>query len=256
MKKQRALCFSLCLVSSSLMPYAGQEHFGVYKRDLIEALRTADQQRDILCALLEHKEVDLKQLSLDDLNQTVTKLEGYRERILAQEQAEGSLGAQETHCLRLTQELIRQLTNARLSYQQRIQSNASMKKIAVSAGAAVAVFGGLMLLNFLTPLDVSVTTALLCGLATGCVVGAITHMDELMRGVRSVSNVVQGSLPQNSTSLALKTVATIGVTAATIGLAWWKRDLLFRFLPRGKTAMHTLTALAEKKGIIEPHRVL
>ena len=256
MKKHIALCLNLCIITTSLLPYAGNEHFDVFKRELIETLRIADQQRDILCALLDNKEVDLKQLSLDDLNQTVTKLEGYREQMMAQEQAEGSLGSSEGHCLRLTQELIRQLTNARIAYQQRIQSNASMKKIAVSAGAAVAVFGGLMLLNFLTPLDVSVTTALLCGLATGCVVGAITHMDELMRGVRTVSTLVQGALPHNSTNIALKTVATIGVTAATIGLAWWKRDLLFRFLPRRHKGQKTLRDEAVARGIIDPHRVL
>jgi hypothetical protein len=220
-----------------------------FKTELVETLRRADLQREWLNALCENKEVDLKELSLDQLNETLTKLNMYQERLRAQEQKQGKLGEQERRCLELTQELARQLTNARLAYESKVNTTREVKKIAISAGAAVAVFGGLMLLNVLTPLDISWGTALLCGVATGCVVGAITHYDSLLQQVRSASSLVHDSALSSSMHLGVKTLAAIGAVAAISGIAWWQKDAIMESLNL-KRPQCSLAAMAKTAGLV------
>ncbi len=145
------------------------------KPELVNLLRTADQQRELIGALLEDKTIENVVISVDELNVTIKKLEQYREFFIAEKTKMGKLSDQESRCLSLVQELIRQLTNARLAYEQKIKNNASVRKIAISAGAAVTVFGGLMVLKAATGCDISISAALACGIAAGCVTGAITY---------------------------------------------------------------------------------
>ncbi|MEI7580551.1 MAG: hypothetical protein WCJ17_02005 [bacterium] len=235
---------------SATAPFeSNQEKQSAFKAGLVETLRRADLQREWLNALCENKEVDLKELSLDQLNETLSKLTMYQERLRAQEQKQGALSTQERQCLELNQELARQLTNARLAYESKVNTTREVKKIAISAGAAVAVFGGLMLLNVLTPLDISWNTALLCGVATGCVVGVITHYDSLLQQVRSVSSLVEESSFSNSMHLGVKTLAAIGAVAALSGIAWWQKDAIMESLHLKKPQC-SLAVMAKNAGLV------
>lgn len=238
--------FSLCGEAPS-QDYA----FVQFKKELVETFHAADQQSEWLNALMNHKEIDLSELSLTDVEKTVAKLESHIERLFAKKKQDGKLGEQESRCLALAQELVRQLTNARLSYQQRINSEESVKKIAISAGAAVAVFGGLMVLNLVTPLDISLSTALMCGIATGCVVGIITHIDPLMHRVRSVSNLVHDSLPQSSWNIGLKTVTAVGVVALASGVAWVNKEALFGGISSKKRPQKSLENMIKGAGLAD-----
>ena len=131
------------------------------KSELIHLLRRADQQRDWMNELIDKKEVDLSQLSLSQIKETVKKLEVYKERLMQAKDSGTYFGADEKRYLLLVQELIRQLTNAHLSYEKRMKTSYSVKKIAVPVGAAVAVTGGLLLLGTFVPdiVDVDITTA-------------------------------------------------------------------------------------------------
>jgi len=241
MNRQYAALFSLLLMAT--ISSLGADS----RQGLVEALRLADGQRDALRALIDNKEVNLEKISIEDVGETIKKLEAYREQLLALEQDNGKLAEQEKRFLLLAEELIRQLVNARMGYQQRINSNASVKKIAVSVGAAAAVFGGLMLLNFVTPLDISVTTAALCGIVTGCVVGVITHIDALVKNTSHAASLVAKNVPASSPfGVAIKTVATIGVAAAATAFLYSKRGVLLRRLPAAK---ESLSAAAERVGL-------
>lgn len=230
-----------------------KSHFSQYKADFVEVVHRADQQREWLHALLENKEVDLKELSLDQLSATTKKLESYKEKLLSQKHKYGRLSEQESRCLELAQELVRQLNNARLAYDAKVENTQAVKKIAISAGAAVAVFGGLMLLNVLTPLDISWSTALLCGVATGCVVGVITHYDTLLQQVQSVSSMVNNAGVTTSFNLGIKTIAAIGGAAVVSGVALWQKDSILEFLHLRKPGK-SLSEMARSAGIIEKKR--
>ena len=143
--------------------------------ELVELFRTADYQRELVRALLDNVEVKQSECSVEQVTETIKKLEKYRELFIGLKNKRGTLTEQENRCLALTQELIRQLTNARLAYEQKIKSNASVKKIALSAGAAGVVFGGLVLLKTINAIDISVTTIVACSVAAGCVTGAVTY---------------------------------------------------------------------------------
>ena len=248
MKKNNGAVLLLSLLFAQAL-YAGNEnekdHFSHYKAELVETLHRADQQREWLHALLDNKEVDLKELSLDQLAATIKKLESFQDKLHAQKHKYGRLSEQENRCLELAQELVRQLNNARIAYDTKVENTQAVKKIAISAGAAVAVFGGLMLLNVLTPLDISWSTALMCGIATGCVVGVITHHDTVLQHVRSVSSLVG----DNSLKLGAKTIAAIGGVAAISGVALWQKDSILEYLHLKKPNT-SLTAMAQKAGII------
>jgi hypothetical protein len=222
-----------------------------FKKELVDTLRRADLQREWLAALCENKEVDLKELSLDQLNETVSQLNMYQERLRAYEQKHGKLSDQEHRCLELTQELARQLTNARLAYEAKVNTTREVKKIAISVGTAAAVFGGLMLLNVLTPLEINWGTALLCGVATGCVVGAITHYDSLLQQVKSASALVQEGAASglSSVNIGVKTIAAVGAVAAVSGIAWWQKDAIMETLHLRKPQC-SLSAMAKNAGLV------
>ncbi len=234
----------ICVGLIDAAPELPKKHLA-FKEELITTLRRADLQREWLNALCENKEVDLQELSIDQLNETLNKLNMYQERLREQEQKQGKLGEQEKRCLELTQELARQLTNARLAYESKVNTTREVKKIAISAGAAVAVFGGLMLLNVLTPLDIGWGTALLCGVATGVVVGAITHYDSLLQ---SASSLVQESTFSNSMHLGVKTIAAVGAVAALTSVAWWQKDLIMDSLHLKKSQC-PLETMAKNVGL-------
>jgi len=229
---------------------AATEHFYAYKKELVETMRKADQQNEGLQALLNNKAVDLKELSIDQVTETIKKLEQYIERLIAQKQRYLKLGEQEARCLILAQELVRQLTNARIAYTQRVKTAETIKKVSISAGAAIAVFGGLMLLNTLTPLDITVSTALLCGVATGVAVGVITQYGALRDSVKSLADTMQQGA-QNPLTIGTKAAVAVGAVALVSGLVWARRDLILDRLPsrkRGGTSLDEMMKRALPEG--------
>jgi len=222
-----------------------------FRQKLVETLRTADEQCEALRALTEHKGVKLEDLSMDEVEGTIAKLESYIDRLTTYRNESGALSDEEGRLLTLAQELVRQLTNARISYGQKIKTDASVKKIAISVGAGVAVFGGLMLLDSFTSLEISTTAALLCGLITGCVVGLVAHYDSLIHSVHSVSDLVQGSLPHGSAWRdGLKSAAAIGVVAATAGVLYAKRESLLDCFSLKNRGQKSLEAMIQDAGLV------
>lgn len=144
---------------------------GRANQGVVDLFKSADHQIELVRALAENKELEHDTLSLNQIAQTIKKLEGYREKMIVQRYKSDA----ENRCLNLAQELIRRLTNARLVYEHKLKSKESVQKIALSAGAAVTVCGGLLLLKTVGSFDISITTAVACGVAAGCVVGAITY---------------------------------------------------------------------------------
>ncbi|MDQ5940380.1 MAG: hypothetical protein QG632_106 [Candidatus Dependentiae bacterium] len=221
-----------------------------FKQKLVETFRAADEQCEALRTLVEHKGVKLEDLSMEEVEETTNKLKSYIDRLMNLQHDMGGLIDEESRLLVLAQELLHQLTNARISYTQKINTDTSVKKIAISVGAGVAVFGGLMLLNTLTSLDISVSAALLCGLATGCIVGMVTHYDSLLHSVRSISGLVQGSLSHGPAwREGLKSAAAIGVVAATTGVLYVNRGAVLDCFSLKKRAQKSLETMIQDAGL-------
>jgi len=138
---------------------------------LVDLFRKADQLLALVRAVIDNKEVEHNSLSLEQLTETIKNLESYREKMIVRKNKSEA----EARCLSLAQELVRQLTNARLAYQQKMKNKESVQKVVISAGTAVAVVGGLLVLKAAGAFDINVSTAVACGIAAGCVVGAVTY---------------------------------------------------------------------------------
>lgn len=203
--------------------------FSAYKPELVSLFQQADQQREWLVATISRGDVDLKSLSLDQVHKTKSQLEAYKERMIEDKTRGGVWSDEQERCLMLSQELIRQLTNAELSFDTRVQRKKTVRKYVIPAGTAVSVFGGLMLLSLLTPLDISWSRAFLCGIAAGVAVGVITHKQEMISVVHDMTGSVKHFLTEDL-SLMGKTAAAVSAAALMAGFAWHKKDAVFKRL--------------------------
>ena len=165
------LVFSTSVIISRPAHQVQSSDVGNFNQDLVDLFRVADQQIALVRAVIDNKELENNSLSLEQLTETIKNLESYREKMIVRKNKSEA----EVRCLSLAQELVRQLTNARLAYQQKMKNKESVQKIVISAGTAVAVFGGLLVLKTVGAFDINVSTAVACGIAAGCVVGAVTY---------------------------------------------------------------------------------
>lgn len=247
MKKLFAFPLLVLFFVSSVMPQTPdvENKLDVCKTELVSLFHLADQQSEWMKALLEKKNVDLSDLSLDQIKNTIQKLSTYKEKLLSYRQTSESWGQTEQGYLMLVQELIRQLTNARISFEKRVSTSKSVKKIAVPVGAAVAVTGGLILLDLFTPLDIDLSTAVLCGMATGAAVGLVTYKGDVIKGLQalreSVKSVWRGSTWRSTGKVAM----SVAGAAAAGAMLWNKREAIAGTLGLGGKPKKSLHIVAK-----------
>lgn len=244
MKKLFAFLFPLCVVMSCVYPTVEQE-LDACKSELVPLFHQADQQSEWMKALLDKKNVDLSELSLDQIKKTIGQLSTYKEKLMEYQQKSESWGQTEQRYLMLVQELIRQLTNARIAFEKRVSVGKSVKKVAIPVGAAVAVTGGLILLDLFTPLDIDLSTAVLCGVATGAAVGLVTYKGDVIKGLEALRESVKSVWRGSTWRFAGKAALSVAGAAAAGVMLWNKRDAIagtLGFAGKPKKSLHDVAA--------------
>ena len=194
----------------------------------------AEKQKERVLTLLNDSALDLRKVSLDEVNSTISCLEKEQQVL---EQYDRNVPAREEidKANLLVIELVRQLKNTRRLYRDRVESlYKTAKKIALPIGIGLSVTGGLLITNLLHITNLDFSTTLLSGLLTGGVVGCIVYKDEVKRGVgkamEKMGDMVGVPLDSNIVKSALKISAAVAGTAAAGAVLYIKRDTLKKLL--------------------------
>jgi hypothetical protein len=228
-----ALTASLNLYARASFNYA---NWHTQKEELTKLYLVAEEQKERVLLLLNDSALDLRKVSLDEVNSTIKYLEKEQQVL---EQYDSSIPVQAREEIDKAQllviELMRQLKETRRLYRERVETlYATAKKIALPIGIGLSVTGGLLVTNLLHITNLDFSTTLLSGLLTGGVVGVIVYQDEVKRGLgkamEKMGDMVGIPLDGKTVRSALKITATVAGTAAAGAVLYIKRDALKRLL--------------------------
>jgi len=239
----------LCVVPYCSAVKKRESHFPSYKPEMVDVLSLADKQNDLLKALLSNVRVNPNDFTVDEVDATLTKLEACMEKLREQQQRSGGLDEEERQYLSLAQTLAHHLTVSCRDYRSRARKSESTKKIAISLGTAVAVCGGLLALNWLTPIQIKWGTALVCGILSGAVVGVVTHQAEVLEGMRAASHSLQNSVGATSWPFGTSATIAVGITASSLIGLWFGRGLIADLFASRRLARRSLAQAAAAVGI-------
>ena len=202
------------------------------KISIARLLQVSHKQQELMRGLIEKAGDDLKKLSFEEIDETLT--------CLTQTRAE--LGqCPEMHMdyhdvqklISLVNESARRLEKLKCEAKAIIaQERSSLKKIIIPVGAGMAVTGGLLVLDLLTDFDISITGAVLCGVGTGVTVGVIMHKDEvaklLLATGKKAGELTKTILSPQALRTALKAGAAVTGVAVVGGALYTQRHKIKR----------------------------
>lgn len=233
------------VVSAPLIARTPYQH-----AELVDDLRRADQEREWVHSLLENSSVDAHSFSIGQIKATLSKLESHQEALMQAQDSGRAFGEQERRYLLLVQELTRQLTNARIAYEDRIKTSDSVKRVAIPLGVGAAVAGGLLVVNMIADIGLDVSTALLSGAAAGAAAGVITYRGEVSQAASDLKDMVADVFHDRQSLKDVGTVAaSVAGAAALSGLFWHQRDTVLGLFGLHTSAPRSLAQVAKENGL-------
>lgn len=218
--------------------------------ELFDDLRRADKEREWVHSLLKNHDVEARSFSIDQIKATLEKLVNHQEALMQAQDSGRHFGEKERRYLLLVQELIRQLTNARIAYEDHIKTSESVKRAAVPLGVGAAVAGGLLVVDMIADIGLDVSTALLSGAAAGAAAGVITYRGEVSQAATDLKDMVADVFSDRQSLRDVGTVAaSVAGAAALSGLVWHQRDTVLGIFGLHTSAPRSLAQAAKENGL-------